>query len=78
MSRAPAAGEESWLDRNRSSESSRRDWRDEDRPEPAPEACVVCRADGIDLNDQGECAECAPREDETCEEWEERMKGRRG
>ena len=44
------------------------------KPEPA---CVVCKGDCIPLNDAGECAECAPREDETCEDWLERMKTRR-
>lgn len=43
-------------------------------PEPA---CVICRADYVGLNEQGECAECAPREDETCEEWADRVKWRR-
>ncbi len=43
-------------------------------PEPA---CVVCKGDCIPLNEAGECADCAPKEDETCEEWLERMKTRR-
>ena len=41
-------------------------------------ACVVCRGDCIELNDAGECAECAPKEDETCEEFIDRAKARRG
>jgi len=40
-------------------------------------ACVVCKADGIPLNDAGECAGCEPREEETCEAWIERTKARR-
>ena len=44
------------------------------KPEPA---CVVCKADCIPLNDAGECAECEPKETETCEEWLARTRARR-
>jgi hypothetical protein len=43
-------------------------------PEPA---CVVCRADGIDLDDWGLCAECRPLEEESCEAYEARIAPRR-
>ncbi len=36
--------------------------------------CAVCGEDEIPLNDDGECARCAPREDETCSEWLERTR----
>lgn len=41
------------------------------KPEPA---CKVCGADCIPLNDLDECATCQPREDETCEEYEARVR----
>ena len=44
------------------------------KPDPA---CVVCGEDEIELNEMGECAECAPREDETCEGWAARVATRR-
>lgn len=40
-------------------------------------ACVVCRGDCIPLNDAGECAECEPREEESCEDWIARVAVRR-
>ena len=43
-------------------------------PEPA---CVICRADCIPLNDMDECADCAPRDEETVAEWEARVAPRR-
>lgn len=55
MSRAPAAGEESWLDRNRDSESPRRDWRDEDRPKP----CASCGRLDEHLDEHERCVGCA-------------------
>ena len=76
MSR-PIVGEESWLDRNRLSESSRRDWRDEERPKPEPEpACAACLRDEIEINDAGLCCDCQPTEDETTVEWLTRLRGR--
>lgn len=40
-------------------------------------ACKVCGHDEIPLNDLDECAACAPKEGETCEEWAERTAKRR-
>lgn len=45
------------------------------KPEPA---CVVCKGDCIPLNDLGECAACQPREEETCEEYADRVRAIRG
>lgn len=76
MSRAPAPGEETWAHRNQNEPG--RNWRDEERPKPVEEpACSVCGEDCIPLNDAGECAECEPKEDETCAEWIDRTKARR-
>ncbi len=44
------------------------------KPEPS---CVICRADGVDIDDWGHCPECRPREDETCEAYEARVAARR-
>ena len=44
------------------------------KPEPA---CKVCGHDEIPLNNAGECAECAPHGEETCEEWRARVAPRR-
>ncbi len=35
-------------------------------PEPA---CSVCGHDYIPLDEDGHCANCAPREDESCEDY---------
>jgi len=43
-----------------------------DYPKDIP--CVVCGEDCIPLNEAGECAECAPREEETCEGYVARVR----
>lgn len=40
-------------------------------------ACAICRADGVDISEWGYCAECAPREDESCEAYVDRIRARR-
>ena len=61
-------------------------WNDGARPvtchcsdcdaKPGP-ACKVCGHDETPLNDFDECAECRPREEETCESWDARVAARR-
>lgn len=77
MIRARAAGEESWLDRNRDSESPRRNWRDEERNAPAGPACSNCKADDVETDEWGLCEMCRPTDEEHCEAWEERVRERR-
>ena len=40
--------------------------------QPGP-ACKICGKDEIALNDLDECADCAPREDETCDQYVDRV-----
>lgn len=50
----------------------------ETTPSSTPEpSCVICRADGVDIDDWGHCPECRPREEETCEAWDARVAPRR-
>ena len=44
---------------------------------PEPPACNVCRCDGIEIDEWGNCAECAPREEESCEAYVARIRERR-
>ena len=39
--------------------------------------CVVCGEDGIEVDCLSRCADCAPRGEETCEEWQARVAPRR-
>lgn len=41
------------------------------------DACAICRADGVPISEEGWCAECAPKEEESCAEWLYRMRPRR-
>lgn len=41
---------------------------------PPDPFCSVCRADGIDISEDGLCAECAPTEEETCEDYAARVR----
>ena len=40
-------------------------------------ACSICHCDGLELTGGGLCLACAPREDESCADWEDRVRARR-
>ena len=43
-------------------------------PEPA---CTNCKADCAEIDERGLCAMCRPIDEETCEDWENRVAKRR-